>query len=101
MVFRVITIKFVIHLTNFRLEELNKQLTTMSLDDGSLLFLKKADEVNQKIKAERAATSQVISGSKNGYGRNGSSNGLDDWTSEDLALLIKSVNIFPAGTVQR
>ncbi len=86
---------------HFSLEDLNKQLSALDLNNGRQLFLKKAEEINQQIEAESAATTKATSASKNGLSKNGTGNGMDDWSSDDIALLIKAVNVFPAGTVQR
>jgi len=54
-----------------------------------------------KIQAEKEETAKVGGAARNGTSSNGNANGTDDWSSEELALLIKAVNLFPAGTVQR
>lgn len=81
------------------MEDLNKKLSSLSLDESRQLFHEKSNEVILKIEAERAAT--AVSGNKNGFSQNGGPNGVEDWSSEEISLLIKAVNVFPAGTVQR
>jgi hypothetical protein len=57
--------------------------------------------MRQRIRVEREETSKVNTGTRNGTSSNGTANGVDEWSSDELALLIKAVNVFPAGTVQR
>ncbi|KAL7307390.1 hypothetical protein TKK_0000575 [Trichogramma kaykai] len=77
------------------LAEVTKSIT----EEGKPAFLRVMQEVEEKIEAERRAP----------FGQSDSKNLLDKqvkahtapWSETDLQLLIKAVNLFPAGTNQR
>ena len=52
---------------------------------------------NEKLEEERLEAAQMTSRSS----ESGKSKVGRDWDTEELQLLIKSVNLFPAGTVNR
>ncbi|XP_063698587.1 dnaJ homolog subfamily C member 2 [Culicoides brevitarsis] len=82
------------------LQELNKNMAT----NGKEAFLKALQETEEKMEEERrrlfgppktAATPSANSAVKPAVNRK------QLWTLENIQLLIKAVNLFPAGTVQR
>ena len=56
-------------------------------------------EVNDEIEAEKKR--QMEAAQKKSSGAEGGSSVKNQWPEEELALLVKGVNLFPAGTVQR
>ncbi len=88
-----------------RLDKLNKKMAVLSLDcvdQGRALFDEAVDELNRRIDEEKQ---QHLGGglapgsaSSGGGKKKGGSN---QWSPEELNLLIKAVNLFPAGTNQR
>ena len=83
-----------------RLAKLNKGLEG-SLEDAAkcrALFDAAVEEVNRRIDKEKQETlQQTLASSAAAEKKKGSGN----WTPEELNLLIKAVNLFPAGTNQR
>ena len=60
-------------------------------------FINALKEYNDKMEEERLeAASMTIKSADGGKGKTSS-----EWSTEELQLLIKSVNLFPAGTVNR
>ena len=84
-----------------RLEKLNRDLeqVTESVEKGRALFVAAVAEVNRRIDEEKQKylqpTASSISASAN------KKKGTNTWSTEELNLLIKAVNLFPAGTNQR
>lgn len=79
-----------------RLEEVNKKLQV----DGRQAFLAIVDEAERKIEEERRAGVVEKDGRNNTPERQVKST-TAPWSENDLQLLIKAVNLFPAGTNQR
>lgn len=63
-----------------------------------LCFLQ-VSEVRNRIKREREEVAAAAARGGGGGGSEGSSN--KTWNQDDLQLLIKAVNLFPAGTTKR
>merc|ERR1719461_1742073 len=60
-------------------------------------FFDAIKKFNDKMEEERLEAAQMTSkGSEGGKGKT-----LSEWSTDELQLLIKSVNLFPAGTVNR
>ncbi|XP_046457191.1 dnaJ homolog subfamily C member 2-like [Daphnia pulex] len=100
-------------LTTDELDKLNKKMAVVSLDcvdEGRTLFDEAVDELNRRIDEEKqqhlggglapggSAASSGGGGVNSGSKKKGGSN---QWSPEELNLLIKAVNLFPAGTNQR
>lgn len=86
-------------LTLVELEELNKKLQ----NNGNSAFLKAVGDCEARIEAERKAALESISQKTNDHIKN-MKNGLKpraEWSQDNVQLLIKAVNLFPAGTNQR
>uniref|UniRef100_A0A673V4H3 DnaJ homolog subfamily C member 2 n=1 Tax=Suricata suricatta TaxID=37032 RepID=A0A673V4H3_SURSU len=63
----------------------------------------KIEEINEQIRKEKEeAEARMRQASKNAEkSAGGSGNGSKNWSEDDLQLLIKAVNLFPAGTNSR
>lgn len=82
-----------------RLEE----LVTTLVRDGRTAFLQAMEETERRIERERQelmeSASRAGAAGSGAVGRN--KKGSAPWTHDQLQLLIKAVNVFPAGTNQR
>jgi len=81
------------------LEELNKKLQS----NGREAFIKAMSDCEARIEAERQAVLESMSQKANDHIKN-VKNGLKmkaEWSQDNVQLLIKAVNLFPAGTNQR
>ena len=67
---------------------------------GKNVFFQKVKAIDQKIKEEREGHIQQTQ-QKKGEGDTKSVDKNAVWSSENVELLIKAVNLFPAGTAQR
>merc|ERR1719300_1160629 len=79
-----------------QIKELNSKLETNS-SQAKDIFLSALKKFNDKLEEERMEAAQMTSKSTEG----GKSKSNVEWNTEELQLLIKSVNLFPAGTVNR
>jgi DnaJ family protein C protein 2 len=70
----------------------------MSLDEGSTKFKDWVARLDARLEKERA---QVMESAVKGSGGRSKTGGGAEWFPADLQLLIKAVNLFPAGTSQR
>uniref|UniRef100_A0A336MKF7 DnaJ homolog subfamily C member 2 n=1 Tax=Culicoides sonorensis TaxID=179676 RepID=A0A336MKF7_CULSO len=84
-------------LKTMELQELNKNLAA----NGREAFVKALEETEIKLEEERRALFSNTKSSNNSSASTKSSNKKALWTLENIQLLIKAVNLFPAGTVQR
>lgn len=64
---------------------------------------KQIEEVNEQMRREKEeADARMWQASKNAEkSTGGSGSGSKNWSEDDLQLLIKAVNLFPAGTNSR
>ena len=96
------------------MDKLNKKMAVLSLDcvdQGQTIFDEAVDELNRRIDEEKqqhlggGGGSSSTGGLTGGSGTSSSSSkkkgGANQWSPEELNLLIKAVNLFPAGTNQR
>ncbi|XP_045420232.1 dnaJ homolog subfamily C member 2 isoform X1 [Lemur catta] len=85
------------------LQCLNETLTSCTKEVGKAALEKQIEEINDQIRKEKEeAEARMRQASKNAEkstGRGG--NGSKNWSEDDLQLLIKAVNLFPAGTNSR
>ncbi|KAH0616479.1 hypothetical protein JD844_027601 [Phrynosoma platyrhinos] len=85
------------------LQCLNEALTSTTREEGRAAVEKQIHEVNEQIRREkeeadarmRQATKSSEKSASGGVG------GSKNWPEDDLQLLIKAVNLFPAGTNSR
>ncbi|KAM4569540.1 dnaJ homolog subfamily C member 2 [Odontesthes bonariensis] len=85
------------------LQSLNEILASGSKEDGKAAVEKQVQEVNAQLQKEKDAEVQARQAARSteqasGGGGGGGGKG---WNEEDLQLLIKAVNLFPAGTNAR
>ena len=83
-----------------RLEELNEKLSSASENDSAKkqVFLDAVRELNERLDKEKQELLDMVH--KTSSGSSTSAN-QKQWDDVDLQLLIKAVNLFPAGTNQR
>ncbi|XP_005377283.1 PREDICTED: dnaJ homolog subfamily C member 2 [Chinchilla lanigera] len=85
------------------LQCLNETLTSATKEGGKAALEKQIEEINEQIRKEKEeAEARMRQASKNAEkstGGGGSSS--KNWSEDDLQLLIKAVNLFPAGTNSR
>ncbi|ERE86996.1 putative dnaJ subfamily C member 2-like protein [Cricetulus griseus] len=85
------------------LQCLNEILTTSTREVGKAALEKQIEEVNEQMRKEKEeADARMRQASKNAEkSTGGSGSGSKNWSEDDLQLLIKAVNLFPAGTNSR
>lgn len=66
-----------------------------------LLLFPQVQEVNAQLQKEREAEIQARQAARSSEQASGGAGGGKGWNEEDLQLLIKAVNLFPAGTNAR
>jgi DnaJ family protein C protein 2 len=77
---------------------MTRSLQGLNLEEGAQQFASWAAELDSRLEKERA---QVMESAIKGSGSRAKAGNTSEWTPEDLQLLIKAVNLFPAGTNQR
>lgn len=84
------------------LTKLNEELAKLSLDGGREAFNKSVAKIAKKISDEKVQTTiDAQKDSDNSSGAQSNRKHEESWSHEELQLLIKAVNLFPAGTAQR
>jgi DnaJ family protein C protein 2 len=88
-------------LTADEMVELNKRLTAAAdvEDEKKRLFLEAVYRLNSSQDAEKFK--MVEKSAKGAGGGEKTVTGGKAWSSDELSLLVKGVNLFPAGTTQR
>lgn len=79
------------------LENLNSNLR----NEGKTSFLKAVQDAEELIRKEKLASLEIASSQKSSKGDKSYVPVNAEWTDDNLQLLIKAVNLFPAGTNQR
>ncbi|ODM90339.1 DnaJ subfamily C member 2 [Orchesella cincta] len=82
------------------LAKLNESLEKLGLDESRQEFEKVVKTVAERIAEEKAKTAKEAPSKQDDHPK-GKSSGDQEWGHEELQLLIKAVNLFPAGTAQR
>ncbi|KAM8883833.1 dnaJ homolog subfamily C member 2 [Synchiropus picturatus] len=86
------------------LQSLNEVLASGSKEESKEAVQKQVLEVNAQIQKDRDAELQAQQATRNSEqasGGGGGGGGGKGWNEDDLQLLIKAVNLFPAGTNAR
>lgn len=85
------------------LQGLNEILASSTREVGKAALEKQIEEVNEQMRREKEeADARMRQASKNAEkSTGGSGSGSKNWSEDDLQLLIKAVNLFPAGTNSR
>ncbi|XP_078091758.1 dnaJ homolog subfamily C member 2 isoform X1 [Mustelus asterias] len=84
------------------LQALNEVLASSTKDEGQAEIEKQIQEVNAQLAKEKEeAEARMRQAAKSSDHATGYGGGSKTWLEEDLQLLIKGVNIFPAGTNTR
>lgn len=83
----------------FQLSELSAAISNIQLN-GREALVSSIAETERKLEEERAAHLKAYSGGDKNEGNSINKKG-SNWSIESLQLLIKAVNLFPAGTSQR
>lgn len=82
-------------------EQFDELLEKMTLG-GRSVYISAIEETEKHIEEERQALLAASQRNSGASGAQGSKKGTQvNWTTEELHLLIKAVNLFPAGTNQR
>lgn len=80
------------------IEELNKSLLNCDAIKGREVFLQRVKELNEKLEKEKE---ELFNLSQKSSLTSGDLSNQKNWSQDDVQLLIKAVNLFPAGTNQR
>ncbi|XP_053320234.1 dnaJ homolog subfamily C member 2 [Spea bombifrons] len=86
------------------LQSLNETLSASSKEEGKLAVEKQITEVNAQLRKEKEEEEARMRQSTKGADQSASAGGggsSKSWSEDDLQLLIKAVNLFPAGTNAR
>ncbi|KAM4615119.1 dnaJ homolog subfamily C member 2 [Polymixia lowei] len=86
------------------LQSLNETLASGSKQEGKAAVDKQVQEVNAQLQKEKDAevqARQAARSAEQASGGGGGGAGGKGWNQDDLQLLIKAVNLFPAGTNAR
>ncbi|XP_028810682.1 dnaJ homolog subfamily C member 2 [Denticeps clupeoides] len=84
------------------LQSLNEVLAAGSKEDSKAVLEKQVQEVNTQLQKEREAEVQAQQAARGADQASGGGGGANKgWNEEELQLLIKAVNLFPAGTNAR
>lgn len=93
--------KIFLTLDNDELSEFREKIMTPSdYEESKSIFLSRLERTNSKINQENQKLSN-INQNKNENNKPSENNSTKVWSPEDLQLLIKGVNLFPAGTHDR
>ncbi|XP_014861758.1 PREDICTED: dnaJ homolog subfamily C member 2 [Poecilia mexicana] len=83
------------------LQSLNEILASASKEDSKAAVEKQVEEVNAQLQKEKDAEVQARQAARSAEQASGGGGGGKGWNEDDLQLLIKAVNLFPAGTNAR
>ncbi|KAM8771337.1 dnaJ homolog subfamily C member 2 isoform 2-T2 [Rhynchonycteris naso] len=91
------------HLELASLQRVNETLASSTKEAAKAALENQIEEINEQIRKEKEeAEARMRQASKNAEkSTGGGGNGGKNWSEDDLQLLIKAVNLFPAGTNSR
>ncbi|KAG1666196.1 DnaJ subfamily C member 2 [Nymphon striatum] len=82
-----------------RLHALNEELTGKDGDKAKTIFCSTVKELNDQMKQEKQEL--LLASQKSTSSSSDSNSSTNPWSHDDTQLLIKAVNLFPAGTNSR
>ncbi|XP_063919501.1 dnaJ homolog subfamily C member 2 [Zophobas morio] len=79
------------------LEELNKNMQS----NGKSAFEKALKDINERMEKEKQEVIEAAKQKSSENNKEAVAKAVPDWNQENIQLLVKAVNLFPAGTNQR
>lgn len=86
-------------LSLIQLQTLNAELQKEDANNMKNIFLKEVESLNNKMELEKQKV--AASAHRSSSSTEEKSNNMKPWSPDDLQLLVKGVNLFPAGTNNR
>ncbi|XP_076448534.1 dnaJ homolog subfamily C member 2-like [Babylonia areolata] len=83
------------------LQDLNSSLSCGDRDRAKEAFLAKVAELQDQLDRDKRQHLEAANKSSSGGGSGGGSGDRKAWSDDELQMLIKAVNLFPAGTKDR
>lgn len=81
-----------------KLQDINEMLQKGSAEERRQVFLKEVKELDERLEKEKA---ELMNSSQKSSAAQAETQGQKAWPADDVQLLVKAVNLFPAGTANR